>query len=414
MERKRKMSACDLSPELSSNQAVCSTLSPSSMGEKNGSATDFTVKMNKSKSGTNGINAVITNNNNNAKKIRLVHQNVQGLSGKEHELQLSVTADALDIVCLTETWFKKAELANFVLKDYVVASQFCRDSSIRGGCLIAINSKYSFKNRLDITKMSKEKLCEISCAELKSVILVCIYRPPSGCFKEFADILEGVLNGITRGNNKHVLVCGDFNVDLNSCSSSRDLLLDLFNSYSLTRCIYIPTRTTNTSSTCIDNVFTDLSVCFSKLLNLVKSDHNGQFIEMNTPMDIQNSQSYIYTKKRYPNSENTKRFIISLKQNLSTYGDKDPNILFENFFECLILSLNTHIPVKSSKQKTTKQFEDWATTGIRVSRKKLFKLYSYRPAHNDNLKLYIKKYSKIFKLVCQAAKSGFIHQKINK
>jgi exonuclease III len=346
--------------------------------------------------------------------IKIINQNAQGLRGKDLELLLSARDNDLDIVCITESWLKKEEIGCYIIQNYNVVSYFCREKFSRGGCLILVKSNYFAKNRSDIVKISKEKICEVSCTELKSLLIVCVYRSPSGDFNEFVVILEEVLNKVSKNSKKHIVVCGDFNVDFNHCNKTRSILLDLLDSFSLTRCIYVPTRTTNTTSTCIDNIFTDLEINKSELISLVKSDHDGQSIEINISLNTNASSSHALIKKRYPNPENMNKFLKAFHTNfVPLERHKDPNELFKDFFESLILNLDTHIPVKSVKPRTAKRFDSWATKGIKISRQKLFELYSIKPTANENLRSYILKYSKVFKQVSRIAKTNFLHNKIN-
>jgi hypothetical protein len=92
----------------------------------------------------------------------------------------------------------------------------------------------------------------------------------------------------------------------------------------------------------------------------------------------------------------------------------DPNNLFKNFFNIFITTLNTHIPIKTIKQKHQKSFKDWSTRGIRVSQKKLFELYNLRTHGDEKLRNYVSRYSKVFKQVCQMAKKDFLSNRIIK
>lgn len=257
---------------------------------------------------------------------------MQGLSGKDLELHLSASVHKPDVLCITESWLGSDELSNFYLENYTMASSYCRGHSIRGGCLILVDRKHKTKNRLDIVDMSVERNCEISSTELKSVIIVCIYRPPSGDFNNFMSILEDTLNKITSKSNKHIVVCGDFNVDLNIKTNHTNMLLDLMSCFSLTRSIYTATRTTNTTSTCIDNIFTDLTVHESGLCNFVGSDHDGQLISTNIFVKRSLPKKALI-RKRHPNEENVQRVLHSLREDLESIDfDDDPNLLFHRFF----------------------------------------------------------------------------------
>ena len=71
-----------------------------------------------------------------------------------------------------------------------------------------------------------------------------------------------------------------FNVDFLSESHQKDRLLDMFNSFGLRMAISEPTLETRTTSSCIDNIFTNVGSDMSKvdILDLRLSDH--YFLEL--------------------------------------------------------------------------------------------------------------------------------------
>jgi hypothetical protein len=132
-------------------------------------------------------------------------------------------------------------------------------------------------------------------------------------------------------------------------------------------------------------------------------------------MEHNNLPKYTFVKKRYSNEKNMPKFLESLKENLESIDfDDDPNLLFHNFFNCIILNLNTHIPVTVSKMKHKKTFSNWATPGIKISRDRLFELYKSKHTGGATLRNYIIRYSTIFKSVCKIAKSNYLNDKMVK
>ena len=57
--------------------------------------------------------------------------------------------------------------------------------------------------------------------------------------------------------NKIIYVTGDLNINLQTYNTPAKLLLDILSSFSILPTIKIPTRTTNTTETIIDNIFTN-------------------------------------------------------------------------------------------------------------------------------------------------------------
>jgi hypothetical protein len=151
----------------------------------------------------------------------------------------------------------------------------------------------------------------------------------------------------------------------------------------------------------------------------VKSDHVGQVVEVLSGEDIKSVKSFKISMRRMPNHENVELLIDSIKSDLQLLNGQNKNMnavqSFEELFSCLILRFNQYMPVVNSKY-CTKAFNDWATNGIRVSRNKLFHLYSLKNNSSDNnnleLKKYVSMYSNTFKKVCAEAKKIFFANKI--
>ena len=84
----------------------------------------------------------------------------------------------------------------------------------------------------------------------------CLYRTPNSSITEFNDRFCEYMRLL---NNKTLYLCGDFNIDLikyNSHNATNVFLNNLF-SFGMFPLIRKPTRITCTSSTLIDNIFTN-------------------------------------------------------------------------------------------------------------------------------------------------------------
>jgi hypothetical protein len=110
------------------------------------------------------------------------------------------------------------------------------------------------------------------------LIILAIYRSPSGNFTNFLKNLDSVLN--TWYSNKTVFViCGDININyLKNCKKRRQLDA-LLQTYNLIGTVSLPMHKTNVSSSAIDNVFITRSKNYtiSRHINGL-SDHEAQII----------------------------------------------------------------------------------------------------------------------------------------
>ena len=165
--------------------------------------------------------------------------------------------------------------------------------------------------------------------------------------REFTDLLN-----IVRTRSKFVYVCGDYNIDLLKMNSNNDYCLFYENvlSSSFAPKITLPTRICDTTSTLIDNVYTNVIEKEHTCGILVRpiSDYQMYFCMMN--------ENYIKpkTKQKYVeievcNQESLEKFkteiahaeiYTKLKKDLTD----DPNTNYEMLSQILEMTKNKHIP----------------------------------------------------------------------
>jgi len=135
---------------------------------------------------------------------------------------------------------------------------------------------------ISLDKYCKEKDIEVCAVKLNitpiQLIILTIYRSPSGNFTNFFKNLDSVLN--TCYSNKTVFViCGDININYLENCRKRQQLDALLQTYNLIGTVSFPTRKTNASSSAIDNIFITRSKNYtiSPHINGL-SDHESQII----------------------------------------------------------------------------------------------------------------------------------------
>ena len=112
----------------------------------------------------------------------------------------------------------------------------------------------------------KEKDFEICTTKLDffktNVIIVVIYRFPSGDYNYFLQKLELFINSVCTTKTQ-LVICGDINVDYLLIHNRRQQLDMLLANYNLTSIVDFPTRTTHGSCTDIDYFFINVSLNYS-------------------------------------------------------------------------------------------------------------------------------------------------------
>ena len=208
--------------------------------------------------------------------MNIVHQNIQSLTGKDLEIELFVEKFNVHILCITEHWLTSSQLA-VNINNFLLSSVFFRTTAIHGGSLIFVRNNLKCKNRKDIVGLSVERIVELSCVELEQFVVVCVYRPPTGDYDYFEEIMEEVMRRLSTSAKK-ILICGDFNVDILKVNSMSLRFLNLFKCFDLGHAFNEPTRITATSASCLDNMFFNCDIVDKMIINKLSSDHCGQLI----------------------------------------------------------------------------------------------------------------------------------------
>jgi hypothetical protein len=110
------------------------------------------------------------------------------------------------------------EVYSVGIDNYVLGSCFSRRTFKKGRVYICIRKDVSF-NCLDLSKYCKEKILEICAVQIettdKRIIVMCVYRSPSGDFSHFLRLLDTALLSLNNPSIE-ILICGDFNNNNNN------------------------------------------------------------------------------------------------------------------------------------------------------------------------------------------------------
>jgi hypothetical protein len=359
--------------------------------------------------------------------IHVFYQNIRSIRSKLYELEIAINNLNLDvnIITLTEHWLKKNEEDCMVLPNFQLASIFSRETYSHGGTCIFVRNKTEFLARSDIVRLSEEKIFECSAIELKklNIIILCIYRSPSACFKLFLDKLEFLLTKITQENKtRSILISIDINLNTLSNCQNTHKLCSLLNSFNIKLAINKPTRVTHSSATCIDNILTNLEL---KNLNLIVeenglSDHKSIILSL----DIVNSKGekegfrepISYTEKRFYSDKNDKKMVpLMMDENWELVTQQvNVNNKAINFSMVLNSHLNKAYPIKKFKPITHRR-NSWITKGIRKSCKHKRSLTIIgKEVKSSVWSSHIKKYSCVLRKIIKTAKRHQIHTEIKR
>lgn len=151
----------------------------------------------------------------------------------------NILGKPLNFICLSEHWLREYEVQTTIIKNFEIVSSNARHIYKNGGTLIASSSNNSFqiRSRDDLQAENCEKHFETSALGMrlknrksKIIVLLNLYRSPSGDTNIFFDKLEIILKCISKEKSDFV-TCGDFNIDLMTNKIHRNKLMDLIGSF---------------------------------------------------------------------------------------------------------------------------------------------------------------------------------------
>lgn len=189
-----------------------------------------------------------------------------------------------DFFAVTEHALFQNEINTVKYGNYVLSSATCRDSEHRGGGVaIYVKDSFSCKSIDSAKQLSQKDICEITAIQLEiegtDTAIAGVYRKPHTNIDRFFGSLEELL-AIGTKNGKHLILAGDFNINLQDPSVLK--FIELTESYSMKPSFTTPTRVKQTTSTCIDDIFTDTRIYCTQKNNFDPyiSDHKAQFAKV--------------------------------------------------------------------------------------------------------------------------------------
>jgi hypothetical protein len=255
-------------------------------------------------------------------------------------LEASLNHKNVDCICLCEHWLTVDQMNITRLPGFNTISSFTRISHIHGRVLQMVKNNVDCRSLTWLANLSVEKDCELSGIYFPTLnlVVIMVYRSPSGDFSTFLLIVNNLLDKL-QNNNYNIVVGGDFNVHFNNGNADNNtgLLNDLLNSYGLCSLVTFPTRVETT----LDNVFTNIQSDYPlavQPLDLAISDHIG--ILLNWSINIPDSKPTLKTIR--PITNYGKFLFYHLISNTSwdfIDSDIDPDDKFTMFLNNIVFNL---------------------------------------------------------------------------
>lgn len=323
------------------------------------------------------------------------------------------------IICVNETWLKEFNMNQYDIPNYNCVHDIRTGIRQGGGVCIFVHDSLKFKLRQDL-KLNEPNCnsvtIEIENSPSKNILVTCMYRTPNTNLNEFNTALEQFLSKIAQENKLYYLTA-DTNIDLFQVSNNAGSknFLDLMYSFNLMPLAYRPTRITETTATCIDNIFTnDLQIVQNGILLEDISDHFPLFMisKMGTKTNIIKK-----VKFRQLNDRNKAQFknILATQEWSDILLNQNANEAYQLFHQKLFSIYELCFPLKEKIIKLRYDGDrPWLTHGILTSAKTKSKLYN-RFLKNPNIinKTLYKTYNNRLKHLIRNSKRNYYFDKFN-
>ena len=240
-----------------------------------------------------------------------------------------------------------------------------------GGVALYVSTDYESTviNQFTLSDPSIESIGVESIMTGKSVLFLCIYRPPSGNFNSFITGLSGILSSMCDKKYGGVYIFGDFNLDLMKTNDNNVFeFINLMYSFSLFPFITKPTRVTNTSATLIDHIWsTQIEENIGNYI--IQTDITDHF-----PTVSQFSLEYPkpetqFTYKRNITANSLEHFkddlaLLDWNQVLSFTNSNEAYTLFYNEFHKLF---QKHFPLRKTRLDKKSEINPHITPALKTS-----------------------------------------------
>jgi hypothetical protein len=90
---------------------------------------------------------------------------------------------------------KESELSKISLDVYIFATGYCRENSLGGGVCVFTKQKLAYHS-IDLSEYCSEnyeKYIFLGSNKKFNLIILCVYRPPTGNLKQFCVLMENIL-----------------------------------------------------------------------------------------------------------------------------------------------------------------------------------------------------------------------------
>ena len=304
-------------------------------------------------------------------------------------------------IVLSEIWGDSNDAMLNVIPGYSHIYDI-RESRRGGGVSIYVFDCINYKKRLDL-KLDKSNFesyfieIDKNVFKLKSnVIIGAIYKPSTASIDIFNSNIETILKLIQK-EKKYAYLIGDYNINTlnesNVVSPEISEFVTMMSSYNYYKLINVPTRVIKTSSSLLDNMYSNVPSVYETgesgtLCRIRSSDHFPIFTVRTSTEPIKGP---IQKQKRNFSIKNISKLkkIIKAMNWQNVYSQEDAQSAFLNFQRNIIESFNACCPIENVKVNYRNRHH-WISKDIKIDIKKRERLYllSVQQPTDEHIKNY--------------------------
>lgn len=319
--------------------------------------------------------------------LRIMYLNIQSITNKINSIEHIIEQKDIHILCLSEHWMNSENFNCYNLTEHKLVSIFYRTTYKHGGVAIFCKNNMSAVNIPEITNLSIEITCEITAVYIENIklIILTIYRTGDN-LEKFIDIIEQALDYIVTyyPANTGIILAGDFNVNLMSSSidKKKDIIINAMKLFNLHKTINDVTRYGNNSSTCIDNIFTNLIKYTATTYPAAISDHEAIILETQISLKLKSANN-VYKRRVYKDHSVNNLLSDLIDENYqNVFEENDVNIKFNNFLATFMLYCNANLPFKRVHQ--SRKYKQPTDELQRLKETVDFAYHIYKQNRNEN------------------------------
>lgn len=248
--------------------------------------------------------------------------NVQCLRNKTAEVELLCSQNKVDFLCLCEHWLTNDEIVYYRhLSNLRLINHYCRESPW-GGVAIFMRGDLDYETKgIDLSAYCESMHAEFAGSLIPelSLIVVAMYRSPSGSMDRFLHLLESCL--VFLVSLEFTIVIGtDHNINLVSSSSEKLAFVNLLRSFNLYCATTLPTRGESSLDTFLTNLDTweyEVSVSSDQI-----ADHKHVFLLVGNRLEsLPRKPKHKIMSFRTFNETTIYNFIYSLETHIDMWQD---------------------------------------------------------------------------------------------